>query len=293
MLMKFIYPEIPLDDRRERLNKESVKKEQRDYFRTLPSEEVQSEKSKYVEDALAFQIEDEKLENLKAEHKNIQAEAKAKLENLHVRMNERLEKIKTARTSQHGVLYGMADYTNKKLNFYDCHGEFIDSRDMLPKELQGNIFVPQDTKDLPKETQGVVNDILSGKPKDKVKGKKLDNNAHIETLEILNEGKQDAVVKNEHTEEAWALMTDDDLTVVYGTTDIAVIRTMVYNEKLTKWQTPADFEKSKKKGETPTALQSVVPTDEDSEKKRQEALAANAEKNKGKSVKFPAGKKNS
>ena len=127
--MLTIYQDMPLNEREEQLQKMAAKTEKRTYRRTLQQSEVDAERNKYTSNAIDLQVMEEELENLKKDYT-------AKIKAHEAMMKERLDKIKNGKEDISGNLYGLPNYQNSRMMFYDKYGELIDSRDLLPEEIQ-------------------------------------------------------------------------------------------------------------------------------------------------------------
>ena len=270
--MLVIYPDMDMVQREDMLKNMCVTKEQRTYLRSLKASEVDVERGRYTVDAI-------ELDNMQAELDNIKKEYKAKLDNMETRMKERLELIKTQKKSVPGILYGIADHANKRMLFYDKHGELIDSRDLLEHEKQGRLFIEQPNdalKDLPFETANVIKDITNSQ----APAAGAPAGEWQQGDEVKDSEKPFDEMK-EHNEEAWSLMSDDDLIVKYGTTNIADIRTLVYNKASGKWEQGAKKVR-KGKTQTPDALNTTVEETPEEKAIREKVLKENANKNRTK-----------
>lgn len=196
--MYFLYQGKTPDERLKLLRDSAVKTEQRNYARSLTQPEVDAEKGSYAQDG----IDKRKLE---AELENTVKDYRKRINNLKERMDGRLDKIQTCKMDVSGTLYLIPDYTSKRMMFYDAMGELIDSRDMLPNEMQGRLTFSGNT------------------------------NGTVER-ELPNAEDQSQFT---HDEDGWAKMKDADLKEKYGTTDIAVIRTMKAHNG--EWLTPEKY----------------------------------------------------
>ena len=196
--MFFIHQDKTPDERLKLLKYSAVKTEVRNYARSLTQPEVDAEKGSYAQDG----IDKRKLE---AELENTVKDYKARISNIKDRMDARLDKIQTCKMDVNGTLYLIPDYTTKRMMFYDAMGELIDSRDMLPNEMQGRLTFTGNSN-------GTVDRTLP--------------NAEDQS-------------QFTHDEAGWAKMKDVDLMEKYGTTDISVIRTMKAHNG--KWLTPEKY----------------------------------------------------
>ncbi len=163
---------------------------------------------------------------------NIVKEKKAEIGSLEERMDETLDKFKNGKITVSGVLYGLPDYATKRMMFYDQYGELIESRDLLPDELQGNAFGKKGGpfKELPLPTQDAINQKLKDGEKDG-------------SLSI--EGPNDEEFP--HNEDGWEKMDDKQLMEKYGTAAIHDIRLMKWVPAEGKYLSPEAIAKLKKK----------------------------------------------
>jgi hypothetical protein len=260
--MFFLYPEMNAKERETVLSNQCAKKEMRNYSRSLTDSEVDNEKSRYINDAVEKANLEEALANLVKDYKK-------KIAGVEERMKERLGRIQSRKQPISGYLYGIANQQQGRMMFYDRFGELVDSRELLPDEKQGQLFLQSTNEalaDLPLETAQVVMEITKEQTgNEAVEGAQVigesDNHASNEELpqspgnvfplnlddikpEPQAEGKNqpwaptDQTTLNNftHDEDGWEKMTDAQLLAKYGTVDISAIRTMV-NVK-GKWQQP-------------------------------------------------------
>lgn len=265
----FLYPDMSVKEREHVLSNQCAKKEMRNYSRTLSDSEINQEKTQLANDMVSKKKLEEALANLVKDYK-------AKIKTIDERTDERLERITNRKKTISGTLYGIANQQQGRMMFYDTFGELIDSRELLPDEKQGQLFLTQTNdalKDLPLETAQVVMDITK-ENEEREAGQmdheeqpvgeaqqlressdnaernagELDEN-HPDYLPFTEtKGEQQAESKPwsptdqttlanfSHDEDGWAEMTDGQLSAKYGTIDISLIRTMVKVKG--KWQAP-------------------------------------------------------
>lgn len=171
--MYFIYPDATLIERVQLLKNTCVKKEMRNYSRSLQDSEVEQEEKRLASDMM-------EQKDLEAQLDNIKKDYAAKLKNIEARMDERLDKIKHRKVTISGELFGIANHANMRMMWYDQFGELIDSRDLLPDERQIRMFVEggpanQEVQDLPLETAQGVKDMTNKEPE----GKTVDGTAEV------------------------------------------------------------------------------------------------------------------
>lgn len=257
--MHLLYPDLPLKEREERLALEAKKKEMRNYKRTMQPSEIDAERGKFSADA----IEKKKLEK---QLENIVKELKGKISSIAACMDERLEKIDTGKTEISGYLYGLPDFSNKRMMWRDKFGELVDSRDLLPDEMTGMLYAPPVNgalADLPFQTQQVLQEITNegGWPEHGKPGwEKADDETLLKwygtvDLDIIDtmiwdKSQQKYVAQKStitHDEDGWAGATDADLNAIYGTVDISIIRTMVLDVSTGNYIVPMGSAKETKK----------------------------------------------
>lgn len=129
-----IFPDATPQEREEALKAKAVKTESRTYPRTLSPNEISVEKHRYAQDAI-------ERDSLKEEAKQHADDYKARITALEDKMAECLGKVKHGKTDVTGWLYGIVNHDEKLMAFYDKYGELINSRELLPEEAQGHLFV--------------------------------------------------------------------------------------------------------------------------------------------------------
>lgn len=184
--MYILYPDMTVQEREKALQRLAVKTKNETYQRSLQQEEIDNEKDRYATKAIDK-------DNLQKEAKNVADDYKGKIANLDKMMDEALERIKTGKYECTGALYGIANYSESRMMFYDKYGELIKSRALLPDEYQGAIkFIGEEG--LP-QSENETPVTLDGNP----------NNEHIETAVVvgdeppLDEGKPDEGADNKET----------------------------------------------------------------------------------------------
>lgn len=247
--MPFIYQEITMGEREQMLVKMAKKTETRSYSRSLQESEIEAEQKRLATDLLEIKELELQLQNIKSDYKQ-------RMENINTRVDERLEKIKTGTMQISGTLYGIPNFKNGRMLFYDKFGELIDSRTLLPDELQGKLYSQDDGgafSELPVETQAVINQKLqeNGSAGVEAQAQAIIDGQTGEKSTIHTEGGNVITVDPKpeftHDEDGWEVMTDEQLVEKYGTTDISVIRTMVLHEGGV-WKVPTEPEAPKAKG---------------------------------------------
>ena len=247
--MFIIHPDLNVKDREDLLREQCAKKEMRNYSHSLQQSEIDVETKNYAQDGIL-------LDNTREELTNIKNEYAAKIKGIEDRMKERLEKIKFGKKQVSGILYGIPNHTENRMMYYDKFGELVESRDLLPDERQGGLFN--------KKPEGALSDLP------------------LETAQVL----QTITAENElnefsHDEEGWEKMKDEQLQTKYGTTDIAVIRTMVYNEGEKKYEVPdTQAPKAPKAPRKPRSGNAGVTESAEETEERERLQRENAENNK-------------
>lgn len=239
--MVFIYAELPLNEREQMLANMAAKKETRNYSRSLQPSEVEVEEKRYCTDGMQKDDLEKQLTNIKKEYAD-------KIKAVTDRMAERLEKIRTAKISITGVLFGIPNHANGRMLWYDKWGELVDSRNLLPEELQGRMFIPaaggSAFEDLPLETQAVINQKLQAQGPAQVDAAAqaiIDGQTTVDATHVVLDP------EFTHDEDGWQHMTDAQLMAKYNSVDISLIRTMVLHDDNTyKVPTPPENGKRKK-----------------------------------------------
>lgn len=226
------YPDLGIKEREEQLQNECAKKEMRNYSHSLQQSEIDGETREYAQDGM-------ELNQLKEQIKNIKDDYAAKIKAVEDRMIERLEKIKFGKKTLSGYLYGVADHTTKRMMYYDKFGELIESRDLLPDEMQGRLFIHEKKKagDQPFETN-----VDTRTQEEKDADDKIAKDVKPDFTPVQkNDTKRASKGKKqfEHNEDGWAQMGDAELLDKYGTIDISIIRTMQLVGE--KWLEPKDI----------------------------------------------------
>lgn len=280
--MVIIYPDLSIEDREQLLKNQAAKQIIGEYQRSMQESEVSNEEKKLSHDF----IEKQKLE---AQLQKFSQEIKGQIKNIEATMVERSEKIKSRKHTVHGTQYGIANHAEGRMMFYDKFGELVDSRELLPEEKQGQLFIGTHNaasgkktyrvaEDLPTETAKVVGDILDSVTKQPeyeeavvVSDEEL-GNPQIQIHEfrevgedILDKKTLDAIP---HTHDGWMSMSDNQLVTKYGTTDFDKIRLM--KKAFGKWITPKNGLE---------AQQSSVTETEEQAKEREAKFQENAKKN--------------
>jgi len=273
--MVIIYPDLSIEDREQLLKNQAAKQVIGEYQRSMQESEVSNEEKKLSHDF----IEKQKLE---AQLQKFSQEIKGQIKNLDATMMERSEKIKSRKHTVHGTQYGIANHAEGRMMFYDKFGELVDSRELLPEERQGQLFIGKHSaasgkksytiaEDLPTESAQVVGDIL-----DSVMPT-VSNDGKYEDAVILDTDYEDEATDKKtldaipHSEDGWMSMSDKQLIAKYGTTDIEKIRLM--RKAFGKWITPKNGLE---------AQQSTVTETEEEAKAREAKFQENAKKNTGK-----------
>lgn len=130
----YIYQDYSMADRIKMLSNLAEKRETQTYNRSLSDIEVDLEKDKYSRDAI-------ELARQKAEMKATAERLKAGVTSIENLMEERLERIKTGQMQTTAMLFGIADFSKQRMNFYDGYGEQIFDRPLTPDEKQGKLFI--------------------------------------------------------------------------------------------------------------------------------------------------------
>lgn len=253
--MFFLYPDMNVKERETVLSNQCAKKEMRNYSRTLSDAEINQDRAMLANDMVSKKKLEETLANLMKEYKE-------KIKNIDVRVDERLERITNRKKTISGTLYGIANQQQGRMMFYDNHGELIDSRELLPEEKQGQLFLTNTNdalKDLPFETAQVVKDITAEHEERTQAQPGLDTQPAgggtgdvIEEAHVIPEGSveqqpapqpwaptdQTTLANFSHDEDGWQNMTDAQLVAKYGSVDISLIRTMKLSKG--KWQAPKE-----------------------------------------------------
>lgn len=212
--MFVLYADLNPSEREAMLRNQANKVEQRNYSRTISESELEAERIRFVDDHLELQKLQKQMENAVKDYK-------ARIKNIEERNDERLEVINTKKKSASGHLFGIANQVEGRMMYYDKFGELIESRDLLPDEKQGKLFAiaPVASPDLPLETVGVVETILSEQ-----------GNDQGETVDVVHvDAMSDEYLSGlPHDESGWEDMDDAQLMKKYGTTKMAIIRTMTF-----------------------------------------------------------------
>lgn len=285
--MVIIYPDLSIEDREQLLKNQAAKQIIGEYQRSMQESEVSNEEKKLSHDF----IEKQKLE---AQLQKFSQEIKGQIKNLEATMVERSEKIKSRKHTVHGTQYGIANHAEGRMMFYDKFGELVDSRELLPEEKQGQLFIGTHNaasgkktyrvaEDLPTESAKVVGDILDSvihNPEYEEAEIVIEHNEEPATempADILTNPEYDHDTTKQtldnipHTEDGWMSMSDKQLIAKYGTTDISKIRVM--KKAFGKWITP--------KNGLEAQQSSVIETEEQA-KEREAKFQENAKKNTGK-----------
>lgn len=123
------------------------------YQRTLSQAEVDAEKDRFTRGSI-------EKERLQEEAKKAADSFKAQVNAQEDKLQSSLTAVKTGKIEVQGDLYGIANYEEKRMCYYDIYGEMIYSRDLTPADGQGDIFKDQKPK-AGTTPLGVANDVMN------------------------------------------------------------------------------------------------------------------------------------
>ena len=126
-------PDLSVEERKEFLNKVCHTSQTTDYQRELTDSEVEAEKHYYAQNGI-------ELENTEQEFSSVKEEFTSRIKSLKTLQSERLERIRTRQTKVYGRLWGIKNFTNQRMEFFDAYGDMINSRPLTPDEQNGEMF---------------------------------------------------------------------------------------------------------------------------------------------------------
>lgn len=133
-MSKYLYPEMPADQRLQMLRDNADSIEQTTYERSLTQDELDSKLESLANNLIDIQKEDEILDKAKEEHKS-------KVKPIKLQNGQLLREIKTRKAEFDGTLFHFADHDTGFMHTYDETGEMIGSRRLRPEERQARLFV--------------------------------------------------------------------------------------------------------------------------------------------------------
>lgn len=170
-MSSFIYQEMGHTKRVALLKKLCKTKEQMTYAKSLTEAELVAEKGNFARDAM-------RISQLEDELKMLAASYKEKIKALKKTNIERLEVIANEKRQAYAMVYGIPDNSTERMLFYDEDGELITSREMLPNEKQGTLFLgeKQQTANTAEAEAAVAEDVLAQFPEGKKKEEAIKEN---------------------------------------------------------------------------------------------------------------------
>lgn len=126
-------PDLNVKDREQELKKLCISEKEDNFFRTLTDSDVDKEKHNYAEKGA-------ELKNKKLEAKASADTFKSEIQGIEKIQDEVLIRIETRKRKVYDKLYGLANYANGLMEYYDRFGEMIDSRKLTPDEATGHLF---------------------------------------------------------------------------------------------------------------------------------------------------------
>lgn len=126
-------PDLSVEERKEFLNSVCNTSQMSDYQRELSDSEVEAEKHYYAQNGI-------ELENAEQEFASVKEEFASKIKSLKTLQTERLQRIRTRQTKIFGKLWGIKNFQNQRMEFFDAYGDMINSRPLTPDEQNGEMF---------------------------------------------------------------------------------------------------------------------------------------------------------
>lgn len=126
-------PDLSVEERKEFLNSVCNTSQMSDYQRELSDSEVEAEKHYYAQNGI-------ELENAEQEFASVKEEFTSRIKSLKTLQSERLERIRTRQTKVYGKLWGIKNFQNQRMEFFDAYGDMINSRPLTPDEQNGEMF---------------------------------------------------------------------------------------------------------------------------------------------------------
>jgi len=127
------YPDLDITSRIEQLRKVCTTQVTKEYQRTLTESEIERDRFDYVSQA-------QTLANTKANAKASAESFKAEITGIETIMTEKLARIDSGKRKVNDALYGVPNYNNGQMEFFDRYGEMIESRRLTPDETTGQFF---------------------------------------------------------------------------------------------------------------------------------------------------------
>lgn len=131
---KDLFQEEKPEEREALLKDNAYHSEKRTVKRSLSREELADLKHEHAHASIT-------LRDMKAELKKFTDEKKAEMKPYEMANKERLDLIKQKYRESEETVYGVADHAEGMMNYYDKEGKFLESRRLLPSELQ-TLIIP-------------------------------------------------------------------------------------------------------------------------------------------------------
>lgn len=190
-------PDLGVKEREQELKKLCISEKEDNFFRTLTDSDVDKEKHNYAEKGA-------ELKNKKLEAKASADTFKGEIQGIEKIQDEILIRIETRKRKVYDKLYGLSNYSNGLMEYYDRFGEMIDSRKLTPDEAIGHLFNNDgdatETQSAPSENamKQIGNAVASKYDNDLNDGQNSDiQDAEFEEVNNIDETKQDPHINDE------------------------------------------------------------------------------------------------